>query len=106
MRQTSVVMLSTLLIGVFTPVVSQADQQPIISRLQLRDRVVTISSQANGELSYSIKSPNGEVLDASLSEEQLLAKYPEIHQQIRPAIANSSENADGILMMRRDIPRR
>jgi hypothetical protein len=38
--------------------------------------------------------------DANLNEEQLQAKYPEIHNNIRPAIAGNEDNSEQILMIR------
>jgi cell division septal protein FtsQ len=54
----------------------------------MRDRVIVIASDPNGLL-YSVTTKNGTVLDANLSEEQLLAQYPDVYQNLRPAIANT-----------------
>jgi hypothetical protein len=65
----------------------------VISRLVMRDRIITISSQPTG-LIYSVSSKDGTVLDASLSEAQLVAKYPEVYDHLRPAIANPDASKD------------
>lgn len=65
----------------------------VISRLVMRDRIITISSQPTG-LVYSVSSKDGTVIDASLSEAQLVAKYPEVYDHLRPAIANPDASKD------------
>lgn len=64
-----------------------------ISRLVMRDRIITISSHPTG-LVYSVSTKDGTVIDASLSEAQLVAKYPDVYDQLRPAIANPDASKD------------
>ena len=60
------------------------------------DRVVTIKNSPNG-LSYTVSTQNGTVLDAQLNEAQLQAKYPEVYDNIRPAIANSEKTGGSMI---------
>jgi hypothetical protein len=93
----SIAMLSTSLSGSI-PTSASAEEQPLIAHLMLRDHLVSISQDATGEIVYSITNENGELLDMNLNEEQLQARYPEIHEEIRPAIA-TPEDSDSMLLM-------
>lgn len=99
MRRTSGAMLFALLISFFATTTTRADDQHVINHLVMRERVITISQNSNGELLYSVSSQDGRVLDANLKQEQLQAKYPEIHESIRPAIAGEAEKSNQILLM-------
>jgi exo-beta-1,3-glucanase (GH17 family) len=95
MRQTSVA--TFLMLGltlVFSTIMSASEtrsnksSEPVaITSLVMRDRVITISSLPTG-LKYTVSTKDGTVIDAALSEAQLVAKYPEIYDHLRPAIAN------------------
>lgn len=65
----------------------------VISRLVMRDRIITISSQPTGVV-YSVSNKDGTVIDASLSEYQLIAKYPEVYNHLHPAIANPDNSKE------------
>jgi hypothetical protein len=56
----------------------------------MRDRVITINNSPKG-LSYTVKTQDGTVLDAQLSDAQLQAKYPEVYDNVRPAMAGSEK---------------
>lgn len=64
-------------------------EEPTITRLEMRDRVVLITSDSE-QLKYSILSPDGTILDAELSEAQLADKHPELYDRVRPAIADEA----------------
>ena len=64
-----------------------SDSYPVAARLELRDRIVTITSATNGYL-YSIADQSGSILSASLTEEQMAEQYPELHHLLRPAVAD------------------
>jgi hypothetical protein len=53
----------------------------------MRDRTITVTSDSNGLL-YSVSTKDGTVLNANLREEQLQAKYPDVYENVRPAIAS------------------
>jgi hypothetical protein len=67
-----------------------AGQPSTITRLLLRDRVITITS-AQSELRYSVETSDGQVLAHDLTEAQLEARHPDLYQQIRPAIAQPQD---------------
>lgn len=95
MRKVSIATLLVLALSVFFATATRASEQtserPAITRLVLRDRTIVISSGSDG-LVYSVSTPDGTVVDANLSEEQLQAKYPDVYDNIRPAIAGSEES--------------
>src|SRR5713101_3422306 len=63
-----------------TPIES-ADLIPIM-HLEMQDKFVTIQSGPEG-LVYLVKAKDGKVLHENLSEEQLKAQAPEIHELIK-----------------------
>jgi hypothetical protein len=68
--------------------VTQAvDLIPIV-HLETQDKIVTIQSGRDG-LVYLVKAKDGKVLHENLSEEQLKAQAPEIHDLIKTAVAGS-----------------
>lgn len=87
--------LATLLVGGATlssvadspRTTSAAAPNPVIVRLQMRDRTVIVTSTQTGQ-QYSVMDKAGEVLQADLSEDQFAEAYPELAEQLRPAIAD------------------
>lgn len=73
-----------LSLGMLSPASAQA--HPVLTRLQLRDRVVVIESGQDSVL-YTISTKDGKTLDIKLNETELQAKHPEIYASIQPAIA-------------------
>jgi hypothetical protein len=73
---------------VFTTATEASEHQPLTT-LVMRDRVITIKNSPHG-LSYTLSTQNGTILDAQLSDTQLQAKYPEVYDNIRPAMAQSA----------------
>jgi hypothetical protein len=65
---------------------SVSAQEPILSRLEMRDRTVVIESGKDGIL-YTVKTKDGKILDAKLNEAELQAKHPQIYETVQPAIA-------------------
>ncbi|HYT60324.1 MAG TPA: hypothetical protein VEL06_09145 [Haliangiales bacterium] len=70
-----------------------APKLPVIGHLETRDRIITIQSGPAGLL-YLVKTKDGKVLNRNLSEEQLKAQAPEIHELIKTSVAGVS-NKDG-----------
>ena len=67
---------------------------PPIVHLAFRNYLVTIHAGAETPL-YTVRTTEGTVVGSQLSEQQLAARYPEVHEQIEPAIA--APNADSFL---------
>src|SRR5438067_8228777 len=79
--------------GVTAKMPAEATNFALIGHLETRDKIVTIQSGANG-LRYLVKTKEGKVLHENLSEEQLKAQAPEIHELIKMSVAGkSSRNA-------------
>jgi len=68
-----------------------AENRQTITQLELRDRIVKITSTSQG-LNYSVLSQDGTVLDANLSEDRLAEKHPELYERVRPAVAKDTDN--------------
>jgi len=73
-----------------TPIAS-TDLIPIV-HLEMQDKVVTVQSGPEG-LVYLVKAKDGKVLHENLSEEQLKAQAPDIHELIKTAVAGSGDNS-------------
>jgi hypothetical protein len=96
MRKFSVILFLVVVISTLFNNLTRANQvnEPIaITRLQMRDKVVLIKNESDG-IKYSIKSQDGEVLSANISETELASKYPDLYQTIRPALASPNSAAD------------
>lgn len=95
MRRMSVATLLALAFSIFFATAIRAEEDVTITRLVLRDRVIVITSAPQGLL-YSVSTPDGAVLDANLSEAQLAAKYPDVYESVRPAVASDEAPENGI----------
>jgi hypothetical protein len=62
---------------------------PVIGYIEKRDRTITIKAGPRGTL-YSVATKDGKVLCKNLSEEQLRAEAPELHEFIKTAGAGSA----------------
>jgi exo-beta-1,3-glucanase (GH17 family) len=100
MRRISVATLVVLALSVVFSNATRASEQQPLTTLVVRDcakgsaacsdRVITINNSPKG-LSYTVKTQDGTVLDAQLSDAQLQAKYPEVYDNVRPAMAGSEK---------------
>jgi hypothetical protein len=63
---------------------------PIV-HLQTQDKLVTIQSGPDG-LVYLVQTKDGKVLHENLSEDQLKAQAPEIHELIKTAVGGGSKD--------------
>ena len=74
----------------------EVNRLPVIGHLETRDKVVTIQSGPNGLL-YLVKTKDGKILHENLSEEQLKAQAPEIHELIKTSVAGASSKNGGYM---------
>lgn len=107
MRRMSVATLLILALSVVFTTPTRASEHQPLTTLVMRDRVITIHNGPKG-LSYTVSTQDGTVLDAQLSDAQLQAKYPEVYDNVRPAIARQgaglrpiadSDKTDGPVIM-------
>jgi hypothetical protein len=96
MRPVSFITLVLLIMSVLSTTV-RAENRQTITQLELRDRIVKITSTSQG-LNYSVLSEDGTVLDANLNETRLAEKYPELYERVRPAVAKDTDT-NNILWM-------
>ena len=68
---------------------------PIV-RLETQDKLVTVQSGPDG-LVYLVQSKDGKVLHENLSEEQLKAQAPEIHELIKTSVAGSGSKDNSFM---------
>ena len=79
--------------GWIFPHVSIADDNVLsIVQLAFRDHIVTISSAPEG-LQYSVRTSSGEILSENLSDQELLAAHPQLHQRIGSGYANDDSKS-------------
>ena len=64
---------------------------PIV-HLEMQDKLVTIQSGPEG-LVYLVQTKDGKILHENLSEEQLKAQAPEIHDLIKTAVAGHGDDS-------------
>jgi len=86
MRQIPVAAIIILVVSVIFTTPARAESPVAITRLVMRERVVTITSGQNGLL-YSVFTKDGAVLAAALNEAQLAEQHPDLYEQVRPAVA-------------------
>ncbi|MGH8000113.1 MAG: hypothetical protein ACREPR_11930 [Brasilonema sp.] len=97
MRRISVTTFLILVVSAFfATAATRASEDQSLTTLVMRDRLITIKNSPNG-LSYTVSTQDGAVLDAQLSDAQLQAKYPEVYDTVRPAIANSKKTGGSII---------
>ncbi|NJM72481.1 MAG: hypothetical protein HC862_21240 [Scytonema sp. RU_4_4] len=97
MRQISVTTFLILVASAFfASAATRAWEHQSLTTLVMRDRVITIKNSPNG-LSYTVSTQDGTVLDTQLSDAQLQAKYPEVYDTVRPAIANSEKTGGSMI---------
>ncbi|MEM9905301.1 MAG: hypothetical protein AAF921_09795 [Cyanobacteria bacterium P01_D01_bin.44] len=78
------------------PLASANETQPEttpLTQLVFRDKTVLISSSAEG-IQYSLRLADGRVVADNLSNDQLAAQYPDLHNQVQTLIAGSNANDD------------
>lgn len=100
-----VVIAISLVAGIFFAPIAIAE--PVtIARLVKRNHVITISQGNDGQMLYAIATTDNEPIAANLSDEQLQARFPEIYDSLRPAIATPSDVSPGLppLLMRLEKP--
>ena len=68
---------------------------PIV-HLEMQDKLVTIQSGPEG-LVYLVQTKDGKILHENLSEEQLKAQAPEIHELIKTAVAGSGSKDNSFM---------
>ena len=71
------------------------DLIPIV-HLETQDKLVTVQSGPGG-LVYLVQTKDGKVLHENLSEEQLKAQAPEIHELIKTAVAGNGSKDDSFM---------
>jgi len=74
---------------------ASADLIPIV-HLETQDKLVTVQSGPAG-LVYLVRAKDGKVLHENLSEEQLKAQAPDIHELINTAVAGSRSKDDSFM---------
>jgi len=85
--------MAVILIVSFLTHASFADEEALaIVRLAFRDHIVTISSSAQG-LVYSVRTSSGVLLGENLTDQELLAAYPQLHSHIRSGYANDGSGS-------------
>ncbi len=89
MRHLGIASFTALLLAILLSTDSTlADDEALsIVHLAFRDHIVTIRSFPQG-IHYSVRTTSGTLLSEDLSDEQLLAAYPELHSQIRSSYAS------------------
>ncbi|BAZ70475.1 MAG: hypothetical protein KME28_12745 [Pelatocladus maniniholoensis HA4357-MV3] len=96
MRQIPVFAFLILLGNILFSTAISAEEPATITSLVMRDRIVVITNGKDG-LNYSVKSKDGTVLSANISENELAQKHPDVYEQVRPAYAG--EKNSPILLM-------
>ena len=82
---------AVILLAFFLPIQTvRADDDGVsIVHLAFRDHIVTITSSPRGSL-FSVRTSSGELADANLTEEELLAGYPELYAHLRSLYASDA----------------
>jgi hypothetical protein len=85
--------IALVFVGWIFPHVSIADDNALsIVQLAFRDHIVTISSAPEG-LRYAARTSSGEILSESLSDQELLAAHPKLHQRINSGYTNDDSKS-------------
>jgi len=74
-----------------TPVLkpAKAPDRPVVGYLERRGQIITIKADPKGPL-YSVSTKDGKVLFTDLSEKELRAKAPELHEFLKTAVAGDT----------------
>lgn len=83
---------ATLLLGSATASEPASETTPI-TQLVFRDKTVLISAGPTG-IQYSLLLTDGTVLANSLTDDQLAAQYPDLHDQVQTLIAGPNPGDD------------
>jgi hypothetical protein len=59
----------------------------VIGRLETRDEVITITAGPNGPL-YTIKSKEDRLIGVNLTGEELVTRFPALHERIEKSLAD------------------
>jgi exo-beta-1,3-glucanase (GH17 family) len=88
MRKTLLSVISLVLFSTLFASATRADDknEAVVTKLQMRDKIVLIKNQASG-IKYSVKSQDGTVLSANLTEAELASKHPDLYEKVRPSVA-------------------
>ncbi|BDA70852.1 hypothetical protein CAL7716_050180 [Calothrix sp. PCC 7716] len=88
MRKTLLSVLSLVLFSTLFASATRADDknEVVVTKLQMRDKIVLIKNQASG-IKYSVKSQDGTVVSANLTEAELASKYPDLYEKVCPSVA-------------------
>lgn len=89
LRKIPIAILSAVIFSTIFTTITRANESKdntAITRLQMRDKVILIKNEPDG-IRYSVKSENGVVLSANISEAEFATKYPGLYENVRPAIA-------------------
>jgi len=73
-----------------------AESYPIITRLEMRGKMITIMKGPDGPL-YTVKSAKGEVLADGLGEKDFRAQLPELFRVIKTALVGGDSEFKGYL---------
>jgi hypothetical protein len=68
---------------------AKASDLPVVGYLERRGQVITIKAGPKGPL-YSVSAKDGKVLFTDLSEKELRAKAPEVHEFLKTAVAGDT----------------
>lgn len=66
----------------------KAEEFPVITRLIIREGTIIVTQDFEGKLKYSLIDPQGNEIETNISEVQLEAKYPDVYNRFRPAVAD------------------
>lgn len=88
-------LIPVLGLGVVAATSAKEPEAEVVAQLVTRDRIVLIYAGSEGA-HYTIKTQDGEVLDANLSDREFQAKHPDIYERIKPAIARPDQETDVI----------
>lgn len=88
MRKLAVAIVLFVTFSTLFASVTRADDknEAVVTKLQMRDKIVLIKNHASG-IKYSVKSEEGTVLSANLTEAELASKYPDLYEKVRPSVA-------------------
>jgi hypothetical protein len=68
---------------------NELEKAAVVTRLQMQDKTILIKNNGDG-LKYSVKTKDGTVVSANLTESELAKKHPDLYETIRPSVASSN----------------